>query len=97
MIHIHTTACLSRVCEEPSVLILKNAVDMYDSNVSSQIHMRNFAVYMLVTKGRAGRAEVIVSERILCPTGQITRLLQHCHAIRFIFFFFFFFLPIYVM
>jgi hypothetical protein len=37
VIHIHVTACLSRVCEEPSVLILKNAVDMYDSNVSSQM------------------------------------------------------------
>ena len=44
MIHIHITACLSKVCEEPSVLILKNAVDMYVSNVSSQIHIGKFAM-----------------------------------------------------
>jgi len=43
VLHTHNSMFEQRY-EEPSVLILKNTLDIYDSNVSSQIHIGKFAM-----------------------------------------------------
>jgi hypothetical protein len=73
VIHIHITQCLSRVYGEPSVLILKNALDLYDPSVITNTHWK--VCYVIDSDKRAVHTEVI-SVRILFPAGQITSFLS---------------------